>query len=185
MEKLAEVIRIIAERHLLPSIASLVGAGIVYLLVPNDWWVISKLQTLTPHGFFWLVAGLFFLAINLIKSITVRVTTWNKEKARKQHNARISLNGSNEAKIVWHMIDQLTAEQMSCVNQLVKRNNRPIKVRKDIESDNWWKHNNTDVIREKGQDRRGPYTLYSLGESLYKILSKLYRLNGSIMRDEK
>ena len=184
MEKLAEVIKIIAEKHLVPFISSLVLSGIVHLSVPSDWWVISKMQTLTPNGFFWLVAGIIFLVITFIKYIVARVSAREKEQERKRHNLRVIVNGTEKAKIIWHMVDELTDEQLSCVKRLVKRKNRPIKVRKDIESDNWWKYNTTDIIRKEGKDWRGPYTLYSLGKSFYNPLSTLYQANGTIMRKD-
>ena len=185
MDKFADVLKTIVEKQLIPSVSSLVGAGIVYLLIPNDCWAVVKMQTLTPNGFFWLVAGCIFLVANFIKYIASRINAWKKEKSRKQHNMRVALNGSNEAKVVWHMVEELTDEQLACVKKLVKRKNRPIKVRKDIESDNWWKYNSTDIVRKKGQNCFGPYTLYSLGELLYKNLSALYRANGTITRDGK
>ena len=185
MEKLAEVIRIIAERHLVPFISSLVGAGIVHLFVPSDWWVISKMQTLTPNGFFWLVTGCLFLVITLIRYIAARISAWKNEQERERHNIRVIVNGTDQAKVIWHMVDELTDEQLRCVKRLVKRKNRPIKVRKDIESDNWWKYNSTDIIRKEGTDWRGQYTLYSLGKLLYSRLSTLYQANGTIMREDK
>lgn len=185
MEKFTDVIKTIAEKQLIPFVSSLVGAGLVYLFVPSDWWVIGKLQTLTPQGFFWFAAGILFLVINLIIYIATRTRAWKKEQARKLQNMRVIINGSNEAQVVWHMVDQLTDEQLSCVKRLVKRKNRPVKVRKDIESDNWWKYNDVDIIRKKGQDCYGPYTLYSLGELLYKNLSGLYRVNRTITRKGK
>lgn len=119
-----------------------------------------------------------------IKYIVARVSDWKKEKEREKHDIRVAINGTYKANAIWDMVDELTEEQLSCVKRLVKRKNRPIKVRKDIESDNWWKYNNTDIIRKEGKDWRGPYTLYSLGKSFYNPLSTLYQANGTIMRKD-
>ena len=58
MEAFSEAIKVFAEKHLVPSIISLVSGAGIYLITPDDCWVIEKI---TKLGYWLLVSGCVFI----------------------------------------------------------------------------------------------------------------------------
>ena len=62
-DSIGEALKIFLEKHLVPTVISVVAAIVALLVLPTDYWMIEKIgKTL----FFFLVAGVVFLAIQVL-----------------------------------------------------------------------------------------------------------------------
>ena len=61
-DSIGEALKVFLEKHLVPTVISVVAAIVALLVLPTDYWMIEKIgKTL----FFFLVAGVVFLAIQV------------------------------------------------------------------------------------------------------------------------
>ena len=67
-DNLVEALKIFLEKHLVPTVISVVAAIIALLKLPTDYWMIEKIG---KRLFFFLVAGIVFLFIQFL------ILLWN------------------------------------------------------------------------------------------------------------
>ena len=88
MEALSGAFKVFAEKHLTPSVISLIVGAIVYLLTPDDNWMIEKL---TKFGYWLFVSVCFFIIIQLL--------FWIKNKIQeKQYNRYLKRSNDEHRK---------------------------------------------------------------------------------------
>ncbi len=121
MEKIVDVLKIIFEKHLIPAVLSLVLAAGVFIMTPKDYWIIQKITT---TWYYLLIAGVFFLIIQLVVFLynTVPEKLYWKKQAKKREK-----NEENEAmENLWSYVDRLMDSDRAILYEFLENNNSPI-----------------------------------------------------------
>lgn len=63
MEALGSALKVFAEKHLIPTVLSLLVGAIVYSITPTDFWLLIKL---TKFGYWLFASGCVFIIIQLL-----------------------------------------------------------------------------------------------------------------------
>lgn len=180
MSAFCEAIRVFAEKHLIPSVISLVLGGIVYLVTPEDFVVLKKLSGLY---YFLLISGCIFLFVQLV--IWFKERMYIKKESRRIENIenqnRKSLCKEN-LKVLWDMVDEFSFEDREYLNQFVKNENKPIVIRGNYIYAYGRLFNSKNIHRQEGYDEKGSYTQYILEDDFYNMLKISYELYGRISR---
>ncbi len=99
MEKIAELFKILIEKHLIPALISVVGAIIALLLVPGDYWMITKLgNTLFVILAFccnFLVVQIVITIGKQIKALNIKISEnryYNKQRLQSNQVAIQTIN---------------------------------------------------------------------------------------------
>ena len=101
MEKLADALKILLEKHLIPTVLSIVVAVIVYLNTPMDRWIIERIS---KAGYFLFVAGTLFLLIQFIvflfKALSNKYDDWKCDKDQRLENEHEAMES------LWSLVDR-------------------------------------------------------------------------------
>ena len=81
-EALGQAIKTFVEKHLIPTVISVVVAISSFLILPSDFWMIERVGKLP---FALLVAGVAFLIIQLIIFFFLKIRRWNSNKAAEKY----------------------------------------------------------------------------------------------------
>lgn len=183
MEVFGNAIKVLAEKHLIPSILSLVISAFIYLKTPSDFWAIERISGI---GYWLLVAGCVFLIVQLLIHMKRQVDTHNHIKSIIKDNRedRIRQNKKN-FEVLWDYVEELNQEDRDYLKQFLKNNNHPITIRGNIYFTYGRLFNSRNVHCQKGYDDQGPYTKFILEESLYNALVLSAELYGKISRFEE
>lgn len=183
MEALGNAIKVLAEKHLIPSILSLVTSTFIYLKTPSDFWVIEKI---TGLGYWLLVAGCFFLLVQLLIHIKGRLNTRSYIKSVARDNRKHRMQQNKKAlEVLWDYVEELNQEDRDYLKQFLKTKNQPITLRGNVYFASGRLFNSRNVHSQKGTDAQGTYTKYILEDSIYNALVLSAELYGKISRFEE
>lgn len=183
LEAFGEAIKVFFEKHLIPTIISMVLGAIVLLVTPKDFWMIIELT----KTWFWLfVCGCIFLIIQFMiwvhnkwqnRRYTSYLETQNKIYQERENEERI--------RSLWDYIDALNAEDREYVKRFLKSENHPIIIRGRVFYNCGMLFASKYVRKQEAWDSNGFYTKYVLEEEFYKALVYSAQKYGKISRFEE
>lgn len=180
-ESLAETIKIFFEKHLIPTILSLVLGTIVLLCTPKDNWILVELS---KTGYWLFASGCVFIVIQFLIWVCGKLKSWqyslDEEKRNKEY--QIWKNRENLGKW-WDYVDSLDKEDRDYLKRFLENKNQPIIVRGII----FYNHDvklfgSRYVKKQQCYDEQGPYTKYILDEAFYNMLVYSAENYGKISR---
>lgn len=176
-DSIGEALKVFLEKHLTPTVISVVAAIVALLVLPADDWMIEKIgKTL----FFFLVAGVVFLAIQFF------VLLW-KGIQHLKHRAYISEEykemkdrENQESLEKWlSFADKLPPDDRKLIRQFIRTENQPIVERRHVYrayNPNSIYETNAIVTTENSDGSR----LVKLDDRFYRIMKQIYEDRGSI-----
>ncbi len=179
MEALGSALKVFAEKHLIPTVLSLLVGSIIYSTTPTDFWFLIKL---TKFGFWLFASGCVFIIIQLLLCLKNRIGSARYHnylrRSNNEYNKRETQQALNQ---LWQFIDGFDQEDRDYLKKFVENKNKPIKIRgfrhysycKLFASDNI-------VNKQSGYDEMGSYTMYKLKEDFYQLLNYSYETYGKI-----
>lgn len=183
MEALSGAFKVFAEKHLIPSVISLIVGAIIYLLTPDDSWMIEKL---TKLGYWLFVSGCFFIIIQLLIWIKNKIQEKQYNRYLKRSNTEYRKKEAEEnLQVLWEYVDGLDQEDRNLLKQFLANKNKPLVIRGNVYYAYGKLLNSHSVHSQKGYDDQGSYTKYVLEESLYNALVVSSELYGKISRFEE
>ncbi|MCR5606181.1 MAG: hypothetical protein K6F69_05115 [Treponema sp.] len=175
MEKFIDVLKIFFEKHLIPTVLSLVFSAVVYLVVPENNWIINKI---TDVGFYLLCAGIFFLIIEFVvyfyRTLSERKCYAKEHKKYKDRDEREAMEK------LWSYIDELTESDRSILYSFIKNGNKTIEM-----SERWYSPQlllrNESIVHCRTIYRGStPVNQYILDDDFYNNLKHSYMKYGKI-----
>ena len=112
-------LKVFLEKHFISTVLSLVLSGIVFLITPKDHWII---QRITEIGYYFIIAGVIFLVIQLIIFVYRKVS--NKNIIKKHDNERLEEGLEN----LWLYVDKLHESDKEILNNFINNGNKPYEV---------------------------------------------------------
>ena len=173
-DSIGEALKVFLEKHLVPTVISVVAAIVALLVLPTDYWMIEKIgKTL----FFFLVAGVVFLAIQVF------VLLW-KGIQHLKHRAYISKEYKEmkvrENQEEWlSFADKLSPDDRELIRQFIRTENQPIVERRHVYrayNPNSIHETNAIVTTENSDGSR----LVKLDDRFYRTMKQIYEDRGSI-----
>ena len=122
MEKLADVLKIFIEKHLLPSVISIAGSITTLLFIPDDNWMLLKLGNVL---FGILAFCIYFLCIQLWLTIVHMIKSALENANEKKYQTNRKKRESQEAIMRIHeFVDSLTPEDRELLITFVRNGNK-------------------------------------------------------------
>lgn len=183
LEAFGEAVKVFFEKHLIPTILSLILGTIVLLLTPKDWWMLVELSKV----WYWLfVCGCFFLFIQFILWVKDKWKKWRDNVYIKKEENEYQMR-ENEATIrkLWDYIDELSPEDRKYLAYFLKNNNSAITVRQMYYFRFSSLFASEHVRKQVGSDENGNYVKYVLEENFYALLEFSAKKYGRISRFEE
>lgn len=172
---IGESLKIFIEKHLIPTVVSVVVAILAFLVLPADYWVVEKLG---KSCFLILVAGIIFLVIQLLIAIVkgIRHLCYKADLARQCRENNQKKN--KEAEEDWLSFgDKLSPDDRALIIRLLDNDNKPEIVHGSVWHSSGSIFNTNLIIQTQGHNG---YTLYKLDERAYQALKSIYKQRGSI-----
>jgi len=180
MSAFSEAIKVFAEKHLIPTVISLVLGGIAYLVTPEDFWMLKKLSNVY---YFLLISGCIFLFVQfLIWLQEHRYMKKQSKRIRDAENENAKILYKENLEVLWDMVDEFLPEDREYLKQFVKSENKPIVIRGNRLYAFGRLLNSENVHKQEGYDEKGSYTQYILEGRFYNALKTSYQLYGKISR---
>lgn len=183
MEAFSEAIKVFAEKHLIPTVISLITGAIFYLFTPENSWFIGKLSRV---GYWLLLSGCIFLFVQLLIWIKKEIENNKYKKSLNAKNDECKRSFVKERiGVLWDYVDSLDQEDRKILKQFLKSKNKPYVVRGKIFYAPGKLLSSKDVHKQEGYDEKGSFTKYVLDDSLYNALVASSELYGKISRFEE
>lgn len=174
-EKLIESLNIFLEKHLIPTVISIVSAIATLLFLPSKFWMIQKIG---KYLFFFLVAGVVFLIVQLVIALAkgigqLRYKSYINTEYHKHKNSEALENLD-----AWlSYVDGLPPEDRQLIVKFIQTGNQPIVER-------GYRMYNPDSIHSseyilKTQNADGS-KLIKLNDRFYQLMKAIYEDRGSI-----
>lgn len=177
MGSLAEAIKIVAEKHLIPTILSLVVAAIIFAFTPTDYWLIEKFS---PIGFWLFIAGAIFILIQFLIWMKKTILQINHWLVRSKRNAKYQQKQNQERlERFWTFLDSFSQEDINYLKQFLENENNPIIVRGICPRG--YLFNSEYVLKQVEYDnQQGHFSKYILKENFYRDLRTSVEQYGKI-----
>ncbi len=182
-ESLGEVVKVFFDKHLIPTILSLVLGTVVLLITPKDFWMLMELT----KAWFWLfVSGCIFLIIQLVIYLYSKWKDWRysnyleakRKTAQEQEKEECIRN-------LWDYIDTLNIEDREYVKRFLKNKNQPITIKGIVHYSYGRLLASKHVRKQEAWDGNCLYTKYILEEEFYNALVYSAQRYGKISRFEE
>lgn len=122
MEKIAELLKIFIEKHLIPAVISIVGAIIALLTFPDDYWMITKLGTTI---FIILAFCCNFLLVQVIINIGKLIKSFNQKADENIYYEKQRLKSNQEAiQNINDFVDRLSPQDKELLLTFVINGNK-------------------------------------------------------------
>ncbi len=174
-DAIGQALKVFFEKHLIPTVISIVSAIVLLLVLPSNYWMIAKIgKTL----FLVLATGICFLLVKLIISIFGGI---QNARYRTQNEARYQENMEKEAQEhleEWlSFVDKLPPQDRDLIIQFINSGNKPIIQR----GYRCYSHNSiyetNAIITMENHD--GSKTI-KLDERFFNTMKAIYEQRGSI-----
>lgn len=121
---IVEFCKVFAEKHLIPSVLSIVGAIIALIFIPSDYWMIVKVGKFL---FFALVAGIVFLAVNFLVFCWHKVVSYKNDNYLKQYyNQNATKSAKENIEELWTAVDKFNPDDRNLLRDFLESDNAPI-----------------------------------------------------------
>ena len=123
-EAIGQAIKTFVEKHLIPTVISVVIAIASFLVLPADYWMITRIGKVP---FALLVAGIVFIVIQFIVFCVNKIRKHSANRASKDYRNQKSVELENEAmEKLWSEVDALNPDDRKTLKELVVSGNAPI-----------------------------------------------------------
>lgn len=186
-ESVGETIKVLAEKHLIPTVLSLVLGTVALLITPDDFFVIRKLSNVWYCLF---ISGCIFLGVEFIVWVAGCVSGWKKRRREaKQEAMARKLREDALAGELWDYVDGLYERDRKYLYTFLKNGNNPILTppvplgdhRRLLVDDTVRARTRFYYNEKSGRVER----LLCLEENFYDELVKVKKLYGKISRFDK
>lgn len=167
-ESLGDVIKVFFDKHLIPTILSLVLGTVVLLITPKDFWILMELT----KAWFWLfVSGCIFLIIQLVIYLYSKWKDWRYSNYLEAKR-KTAQEQEKEERIrdLWDYIDTLSTEDREYVKRFLKNENQPIIINGIVHYSYGRFLASKHVRKQEVWDGNYFYTKYILEEEFYNAL---------------
>lgn len=178
-ETLGTVIKVFVEKHLIPTITSLIISIVIFLLTPEDSEVLLKLGKLLYIIF---IAGIVFLVIELIRNVIFNIIkgVYHIEN-KNQYDKQQEIETEDAIDNLFTYVDGLVPEERDLILSLVKNNNQPITENVNslrlYESTHGSIYNTNHIVSTINRD--GTKKI-KLNDKFYQIVKEVYQRTGHI-----
>ncbi len=196
MEHFFNVIKIFIEKHLIPTIVSVVLTVVSILLFPS----LSLIQNKTGQALFWLfIFCCWFLVIHFLKWFVGKIRVGSSRLERYERNA------TETSKAVHELYDRLSPEDKGILLNFIILKNKPLKVR-DVDThsgllnekremfnitrasseltapnDEFWLLPILMALTSMNKSITGcEFYLYRMKDSAYELFKQIYDHNGKL-----
>lgn len=193
MNVFSSAIKVFAEKHLIPSIISLIMGTGFYLLTPEDFWVLNKLNEI---WYFLLISGFVFI---LIQGMILGYCKVRELRYGFYRRNRSSSMGKATLEKIWTIVDGFDQEDRKLLLQFIESENMPHTVNGNVnfssgkllgsqyvhriqgyKNDNDKNQNIERFDPVKMMISSNSYTQYVLADEFYKLLKLSYDHYGQI-----
>lgn len=123
-EAIGQAIKTFVEKHLIPTVISVVVAIASFLILPADFWMIERIGKVP---FALLVAGIVFLIIQLLIFLFRKIHGWLSNKSAAEYRFRNDVKlGKEVLEKIWSEVDALSPDDRKVLKGFVASNNAPI-----------------------------------------------------------
>ena len=143
MEKVAELLKIFIEKHLIPAVISVAGAIIMLLALPHDFWMVVKLGNTL---FIILSFCCIFLIVQIIICVGKSIKSFNHKNSENKYYAK-QRNKTNQEAIqsINDFVDKLSPQEKELLVMFVVNGNKILlKIQAVYSFDSLWE--NDDII---------------------------------------
>ena len=123
-EAIGQAIKTFVDKHLIPTVISVVVALTSFLILPADFWMIERIGKVP---FALLVAGIVFLIIQLLIFLFRKVHGWLSNKSAAEHRFQNDLKHEKEVlEKLWSDVDALSPDDRKALKGFIASGNVPI-----------------------------------------------------------
>lgn len=203
MDKLADVLKIFIEKHLIPSVISIAGALATFSLVAEDNWILLKLGNplfiILAFCVYFLAIQFVFLIVRAIKKAFNNMSEYNyslkqserrnQEVIRSIHEFVDSLSPEDKEILITFIQNGnkvlLDFERTYAFDSLLKNNNIInssvyIGDIQKIDRERYWITKSLEQTLRQGMRPIGTLNQYRLKEPVYHDFSSVYKLVGKL-----
>lgn len=123
-EAIGQAIQVFVEKHLIPTVISIVISIASFLVLPANYWMIVRIGKVP---FALLVAGISFLILQFMLFCFRKIRTWHSNKASdsydNQSNARLVKEKLEE---LWSTVDAFGPDDRKTLKEFLASGNVPI-----------------------------------------------------------
>lgn len=201
MEKLADVLKIFIEKHLIPTMVSVVGTIITLLLFSEDNWIIIKigkvLFIILTFCVYFLIIQFFFQIKKTIGKLASNINESNYLNEQNKKENKEAIRQINE------FVDKLLPEDKDILISFIKNGNKILiaydrmgggllenynilnmsDYRGDVSVINrtqYWITPNLEQILNSGMRPAGGLKQYKIKDDLFYSLNQAYKINGKL-----
>lgn len=177
IENLGEALKIFLEKHLIPTVISVVVSIIVLIELPTEYWMITKVGR---NLFFLMIAGVVFLCIQLIIHLWIGFQKLKHSIHSNNEYNKMKAKEMNENIEKWlTFVDNLAPNERDLILQFIHSNNAAI-----TENAGVYRFYNSESIYStdfvvKTRKRDGSQMM-KLNDQFYNIMKYIYEERGSI-----
>ena len=123
-EAIGQAIKTFVEKHLIPTVISVVLAISSFLILPPNFWMIERVGKVP---FALLVAGVSFLIIQLLIFFFLKIRGWNSNKSAEQYRFQSDVKLEKEAlEKLWAIVDAFNQDDRKVLREFLESQNAPI-----------------------------------------------------------
>lgn len=179
-ESLTEPLKIFFEKHLIPTILSLVLGTVVLLYTPKDNWILVELS----KTWYWLfVSGCVFIFVQFVIWARAKWKSWqlslDREKKNQEDQRR---RDKKKLEMLWDYTDSLNEKDREYLKLFLENKNQPIIVSEIIYCRYETLLGSRNVKKQDCHDEKGYYTKCVLDEDFYNMLVYSAENYGKISR---
>lgn len=178
---IGNAIKVFAEKHLIPAIISFIVGTVIYILTPDDYWVLAKINVV---WYFLLLFCIAFILVHLVAACYKKARESHEYKLAKRENDAV--NKRNLLEDIWERVNRFSPEERKLLLQFIKNRNEPYIEKGEmlpVYSDyDLLGSNYVCMIESNGYDgnEKTYCKKYVLNEAIYELLKYSYEQYGRI-----
>ena len=123
-EAIGQAIKTFVEKHLIPTVISVVIAISSFLILPTDFWMIERIGKVP---FALLVAGIAFLIIQLLIFFFRKIRGWISNKSDEEYRFQNDVKLEKEVlEKLWSSVDAFNQDDRKVLHEFLESQNAPI-----------------------------------------------------------
>lgn len=123
-EAIGQAIKTFVEKHLIPTVISVIIAISSFLILPTDFWMIERIGKVP---FALLVAGIVFLIIQLLIFFFRKIRGWISNKSAEEYRFQNDVKLEKEVlEKLWSSVDAFNQDDRKVLHEFLESQNAPI-----------------------------------------------------------
>ena len=123
-EAIGQAIKTFVEKHLIPTVISVIIAISSFLILPTDFWMIERIGKVP---FALLVAGIAFLIIQLLIFFFRKIRGWISNKSAEEYRFQNDVKLEKEVlEKLWSSVDAFNQDDRKVLHEFLESQNAPI-----------------------------------------------------------